>query len=781
VGNIFQRDPFPDNRIPVTRFDPVARNLIRFWPNANTAGNAITAVNNYVRTDGNRTNKDTFSVRLDHHFNSRNRIFGRVNYDDSPIDRAVAYGKDNPGSPGSGFQIFERRNGIIEDTHTFTPTLLGTFRYSFTRLGNFRTLYSQGFDPGTLGFPASFVQSVEPRGFPVIRPTGYSDLGNSSIIRLGNNVHAWQAQALKTFSKHTLRTGFEFRVIQFNNYQPADASTLFTFSNTWTQGPNAAQAGPDTGHGFASFVLGIAGGSVQRVPRVAQQSRYYAVYLQDDWRLTPRLTLNLGLRYDYETPRNDRFNQLANFDFNAQPPLRGAGPGALAYVGAGGLSRYQADPDRNNFAPRIGLALKLTPKTVVRTGGGIFFAANTGVGTGGAAFGVSGFEASTTVVTSLDGVTPVTFLSNPFPSGYNTPSGNRLGAATLLGQSIAFFDRGNRIPYSAQWNFNIQRELPGALLFEVGYAGSRGVKFPQARTLNQIPDSALALGADLRTQVPNPFFGQITSGPLSSATVARAQLLRPYPHFDAVTSSLATWAGANYHALQTKLERRYAHGLTLLASYTFSKMIDDTTGVWAGEALGGGGFQNWNNLRADRSVSELDQTHRLVLTGVYELPFGRNLRGPAGKIVKGWEIGAIASALSGGPIGIGSAVNNTFSQGGGQRPNWTGVSTRLANPTPDRWFDTAQFSNPLSYAFGNAGRTFAGSRSDGTARVDLTLSKNTPLTERMVLQFRAEFFNISNMPRFAPPNVSFGAAPFGVVSAMGDSARIVQFGLKLNY
>lgn len=219
----------------------------------------------------------------------------------------------------------------------------------------------------------------------------------------------------------------------------------------------------------------------------------------------------------------------------------------------------------------------------------------------------------------------------------------------------------------------------------------------------------------------------------------------------------------------------------MLVSYTFSKMIDDATGVWNGEALGGGGFQNWNNLRADRSISELDQTHRFVATAVYELPFAKSLRGVAGKALKGWEVGAIASTYSGGPLGIASAVNNTFSQGGGQRPNWTGVSSRLSNPTPDRWFDTAQFSAPPAYTFGNAGRTFSGSRSDGTGRVDMTLNKTTALREKLTLQFRAEFFNIANTPRFAPPNVSSGSAPFGVVSAMGDSSRIVQFGLKLNY
>ena len=216
-----------------------------------------------------------------------------------------------------------------------------------------------------------------------------------------------------------------------------------------------------------------------------------------------------------------------------------------------------------------------------------------------------------------------------------------------------------------------------------------------------------------------------------------------------------------------------------LASYTYSKMMDYATGQFAGESLGGGGFQNWNDLRADWSVSSLDQTHRLVLNTVYELPFGKELKGAAGKLVPGWEVGVIYTAASGGPLGVSAATNNTFSQGGGQRPNWTGVNTRLDNPTPNRWFDTSQFSSPPPYTFGNAPRTFSGSRSHGIEQMDLSLHKNTVLTEKLRLQFRAEFFNLSNSPRFAPPNVNFGAAAFGVVSAQTNQPRIIQFGLKL--
>jgi hypothetical protein len=210
-------------------------------------------------------------------------------------------------------------------------------------------------------------------------------------------------------------------------------------------------------------------------------------------------------------------------------------------------------------------------------------------------------------------------------------------------------------------------------------------------------------------------------------------------------------------------------------------MIDYATGTWAGETLGGGGIQNWNNVRADRSVAELDQTHRFVFNGVYEIPLGKGLHGPAGAALKGWQLGAIWSVFSGGPLGNAAAVNNTFSQGGGQRPNWSGISPEIANPTPDHWFDTSQFSSPPPHTFGNAARTLSGNRAAMTKEVDISFSKTTRIREKLEVQLRADCFNLTNTPHFDPPNVSLGNPLFGVVSSQGNQARIVQFALKLKY
>ena len=402
-----------------------------------------------------------------------------------------------------------------------------------------------------------------------------------------------------------------------------------------------------------------------------------------------------------------------------------------------------------------------------------------GVGGAGANFGVSGFSAVTSMVTSLDGVTPYRYLSNPYPEGLVAATGSKLGSATLLGQAVSTTDRGNYVPYSAQWNFDIQRELPMSILFDIGYAGNRGIGFQQDRSINTLPDSALAMGAALRNQVANPFYGKISSGILAQKTVSQAQLLRPYPQFDTITSVNNSWANSRYHALQVKMEKRYARGLTILGAWTFSKLMDYGVGAFGGETLGGASFQNWNNLKGEWGTSTSDQTNRLVLNAVYELPFFKNSKGVLHHALGGWQVGAIGSFISGGPLGMGAAVNNTFSQGGGQRPNWNGTNPSVSNPTVDKWFDTSAFSAAPAYTYGTAPRTFNGLRAAGARNVDATVSKTFQLFEKLRLQFRGESFNFANTPRFAPPNQTFGNALFGQVTSQLNQPRVVQFGLKL--
>jgi hypothetical protein len=511
-------------------------------------------------------------------------------------------------------------------------------------------------------------------------------------------------------------------------------------------------------------------------------TKYYALFLHDNYKVTSRLTVNVGIRWEYETPRTDRFDQFANFNFSAVPPVTAPGlnlHGALSYVGINGVSRYQSDPDRNNVAPRLGFAYRVGDKTVIRGGAGIFFADNWGVGTGSTGFGSNGFFATTSIVTSLDGATPIVTLSNPFPSGLVKPTGNKLGPATQLGQPVDFYNRGNATPYSGSWHLSIQRNLGREMLLEVGYTGSRGLKMPISVQLNQLPDADLALGAQLRTLVPNPFYPQISIGTLASPTVAYAQLLLPFPQFGQVTSDVADLATSSYHALEVKFEKRYSHGLTVLGSYTYSKNMDIGIGAFSGDAISAGVIQNYNYLRGEWAPSALDQTQRFIGNTVYELPFLKDQKGIAGHILGGWEAGVILSLYTGSPLGISESTSTTFAQGGNQRPNWTGVSAALSNPTPQQWFNTAQFTLAAPYTFGNAARTLGGLRSDGLKQVDLSINKMVTIHERLKLQIRADCFNLTNTPQFAPPATALGAAGFGSISAQNNQPRIVQAALKL--
>jgi len=796
----FLRDQFPGNVIPRNRWNPVFVKMLEYIPAPNAVGNANTGAGNFVTTAANRISKDTFSVRLDHQLNERQRLSGRFNFDNTPINRPDYYG--NIASPTFGGQVFKRRNFGLDYTVTFSPSLVGSFLFSFTRLENNRRPFSFGFDITGLGFPAALKPQLIPESFPTITVAGMGGsfsipnsgtanlLGGNDLISFGDNTASWVGSLTKTLARHTLKFGGETRLLRPNYWQFPDGAINFTFAQNFTQGPNpTAAAAASTGFGFATFMLGIGAGTYNRAASLASQVKYYGGYLQDDWKLTDKLTLNLGLRYEYETPRTERYNQLTNFDFNATPPLTAAGlnlKGALSFVGVNGNSREQWNPDRNNFSPRLGFAWNVAPKTVIRGGGGIFYAAMTGVGGASGAFGVSGFEASTTLVTSLNGVTPLNFLDNPYPTGINQPTGSSLGAATLLGQNVRFVDRNLRQSYSTQWNLNVQRELPGGLLAELGYAGNRGLKLQQDLELNQLPDSALALGDGLRVTAPNPFAGQITTGTLAAATVTRAQLLRPYPHFLSIVSANAAFASSSYHAAIASLQRRFSQGLTLNGSYTFSKLIDLALGQFAGETLSNAGFQNNNNLRADRSLSALDAPHRLVVNGLYALPFGEgrrfNPKGVAGAVLNGWEASAIYTYQSGGPLAFSSATNTTFAQGGGQRPNLIG-DPKLADGERalTRWFNTAAFAAPPAFTFGSAPRSLGSVRSDGISGIDFSVVKNTRLYENVRLQFRSEFFNLTNTVRFAPPNTSFGSAAFGQVTVQSNQPRVIQFALKLIY
>lgn len=797
-GSGYTRQAFPGNIIPKGVLNPIAAKMATYFPKPNINTLAGSHADNYVLATANPIHENEVTARVDHVFSDKTSMFARYSFNNTPDIRPNPYGPGNVGGGGAlGPQVFNRHNAVVQVDHTFSPTLLATIRTAFDRLTNSRQPASIGFDISTLGFPAQLADEIgPPAAFPAIAISGYGitgsvpnetlgyALGETGEIQGFMNTFAIQGNITKTLGRHELKTGTDLRLIQANVLQTADNSTGFAFSAAFTQGPNPTQASTTAGDALASFLLGTPdSASVNPSPALALESKYSAVYVQDDWKVLNNLTLNLGFRYEYETPFTERFNRLSNFDPSAAVPLTGvpALHGALTFVGVNGQSRYDTTAYADHLEPRFGFAWHILTNTVVHGGGGLFWDTLWGCcGEQSSNYGISGFTAATPMVTTLNGVTPYDTISNPYPTGLNAATGSSLGTATLLGQSISAPERDLKTPYTEQWNFGIQQQLAQNLSIDLTYVGTHSLHDPGTATLDQLPDSALSLGNALNTLVPNPFYGQIATGQLSRPQVSQAQLLRPYPQFTQV-SSLRNWAQSRYNALEVMLAKRYSSGFSLQVGYTWSKMIDQGSGSFSGESLGGGAIQDWNNLQAETSTSLLDQTNRVVGDVIYAFPFYRNQSGIVGHLLGGWTISALPSFISGDPLGITSATNSTDSQGGGQRPNWNGKDPALSNHTVAKWFDTSDFSTPPAFHFGSTPRTFGNLRSDWIRNIDTSLQKNARLHENLHLQLRVDAFNMDNTPTFAPPNTAFGSADFGVVSAQQNLPRSIQLGVKLLY
>jgi hypothetical protein len=789
------RTAFAGNIIPASLLNPVAVAMAKYFPKPNFAGGGST---NYVLAASSNTREDEYNIRLDHVLTDRTNAFARYSWNNTTLNRPNPFGAGNLGAPAFGPQSFLRKNGVAQVSHSFSPTLLASLRVSAARLTNLRSAVSDGFDITTLGFPSGLSnQFGPPATFPALSIAGVSTTGSvsnqspaNSLGAVGKiagflNTSAVAGSVIKTFSRHNMKTGFDLRLLRANILQSGDNAINFNFTAAFTQGPNANQASTTAGDALASFLLGTpASASANPAIALSIQSKYSALYVQDDWKATDKLTLNLGLRYEYETPYTERYNRLSNFTPGASVPLTGVANlrGALTFPGVNGTNRYDSTAYANHIEPRLGFAWHLSPPTVIHGGGGLFYSTLWGPsGQSPSNYGISGFTAATTMVTSLDGVTPYNTLSNPYPSGLNAASGSSLGNATLLGQSVTAALRTLKAPYVVQWNLGVQQQLASKLSMDLTYVGTQGHHQPINFPLNQLPASALALGSGLNTLVANPFYRQIATGQLAQATVSRGQLLRPYPQFLDVTAANANVGSSRFNAMEVSLQQRLNHGLSLQVAYTWSKTLDQGAGAFSGESLGGSVIQDFNSLGSEMSVSTLDQTNRVVASIIYQLPFFSSQHGVTGRLLGGWTASLLPSFISGGPLGFSTATNSTGSLGGGQRPNWNRRSPALSSRSVTKWFDTSAFSAPAAFTFGNAPRTFSFVRSDWTRNIDLSLQKNIRIVRELNAQFRAEAFNLTNTPQFAPPNTAFGNANFGVVTAQQNQPRSIQFAVKLQY
>jgi hypothetical protein len=779
------RSPFGNNLIPTNRINPVGAKLMSFFPVANRPG----LINNFFSQAGSTSNRNNVSFKIDRRISDRQNLFGRFSWENANHYQNVA--TNSPGFSGG-----RNRSGTIDDSYMIGSWILhGNYGYSYH--ANPRDPLDLTIKPSEIGFPSSLDAVAQFPIFPTVTSTGYAQLGPESSWIIGNKfeTHTWGGDVSRLFGKHTVKFGGTYRLNRASNFRPNNPAGNYTFADGFVRRTFNAAGGGDA---MASMLLGLpTGGQIRSEPNLALQVKYSAFYVQDDWKVNDRLTLNLGLRWDTDYPQTERFDRASWFDLNAKLPLTvpGVPPlvGGLVFAGSRtqGAPRGVRDVDWNNFGPRIGFAYKVNSRIVVRSGFGVFYAPTTGIGPNATNAGALGFNALTPVTSSIDGGrTPYATLSNPFPDGFIAPENGQNGLVSFIGQGINGNFRYDRVPYSAQWNFNVQYELPDNMLLDVAYAGNAGIKLQANSNHNQIPDSALTLGDGLNTVVPNPYLGYVPAATnLGRATTTRGQLLRPYSWLTGLTQQWGAMAHSSYHALQTKFRKRYSNGLQFLAAYTFSKTIDDVSSVAGFLGDQNPGYTNNNRRDLDRSISASHIPHNLTFNFQWELPIGKgrmllNRGGLANHFLGGWVLNGIASIQSGSPISIDSRVNTTASQGGGQRPNSTGISSRSSASTKERinsWFNNAAFVDVPPFTFGNVGRFLPDNPGPGLHNWDISILKDFTITERFRLQFRTEMFNAFNLVNFRNPGgITFGQPNFGVITAT-DPARVIQFGLKLYY
>jgi hypothetical protein len=673
-------------------------------------------------------------------------------------------------------------------------------RYTLTRFITGNDVYQEDFDLAALGFSSNYVnqiKAVDPRYYklPNMSVSGYSSLGGvASRNSVATDIHELAVNFTSMLGAHALRYGMAYRIYRRNNYNFGNSAGNLSFDTTWTRGPLDNSPSAPIGQGFAQFMYGIpGGGSFTIQDSYADQSKVPAFFIQDDWKLSRTFTLSLGFRYERPSPTTERFNRsvrgfdtsvlnpihaqaLANYARNPIPQVpvsafRAAG--GLTFAGVNGQPRELWKTDQNLMMPRIGFAWTVTPKTVLRGGYGIFFDA---LGVVNSNVNQTGFSQSTDLVASLDnGQNYAATIGNPFPSGFVAPLGAAGGLSTNVGNGISFFNSDLTSSYMQRWQFGVQRELARNTLIEVSYVGNRGTRMGVTRDLNPVPAQYLSTSPFrdqaaidfLSAAVPNPFYPLLPRTNLAGTNVSRSQLLRPYPHYSGVsmTENIGyPW----YHSLQVRGEKRFSNGLNTTLSYTWSKTM---------EALG---FLNAIDPRLEEVISSQDRTHRLAVTAMYELPFGRGklIAGPnnavVSKLIGGWQVQGIYTGQSGAALGFGNSI-------------FLGDLKNIPLPRdqrrPERWFNIdAGFNRNNAQQLGSNLRTFpsrfSGVRADGPNNWDLSAIKNTRIKEGVSLQFRAEAINALNHPQFTAPNTNPVSTAFGTVTGEFAWPRVIQFGLK---
>jgi hypothetical protein len=783
ADGVWQRDAFAANTVPASRWDAAAQAVLNRYPSPNvfTATGGEATANNYRRLGNDDTVANQFDGRLDRHFGVRQRVFVRYSFlrDHTQPTTPLPDGSGNLSAGAIGNTTTHAGSLAAEHTWTVSPRVVNQLRFGRTWRRFERT-------SGRLGQPlnqATQIPNLPATSFADVLPTyeiaGLQQLGPpaSGNARLTTTVTQFIDNLSFVRRGHSLKVGMDARLQTLDVLQPPHPAGWFQFTDIFTGGLSPAGAvQANTGHAFGSFLLGqVTRFSLDSQPAVIQpRARIAEFFLQDDWRINRRLSLNLGVRYTLNFPSTVVDNQGAVFNLHTQK---------LERLGSQGAPRTARDLEWANFAPRAGFAFKAADSLVLRGGYGMTWIEQAGITT---PFTTPLFPFIQTLgQQTLDNITPAFVLSQG-PAVSIRPFDPNAG----LGQGVFGVQRDNGSGYAQQWNLTLQKTFGENWSLEAGYLGSKLTRLgvPDVN-LNQLTVEQLGLGAQLTQQVANPYLGQIPANTsLGAPTVARGQLLRPYPRFATVALYRNNVGHSTYHAFQSRLEKRFSRGLTLTAAYTFSRLIDDAGAVFDSAVLAGpaANFQAADsfNKRLEKDVSTGNLPHVLSAGFVYELPFGRGrartLAGWREVLAGGWQWAGIARAQSGSPLAVTQTTNlNGFAGFGIQRPN------RVADPalpagerTTARWFDAAAFRPAAQFTIGNSSRNPV--VGPGYRTLDLMLGKTFRLSERMGLEFRMEAFNATNTPPLGNPNASFGNAAFGTIANALDP-RVYEFVLKLHF
>jgi len=723
--NPFTQTPFPGNQIPDFFINPIGKAIAALYP----LPNRNVPFANFASSPTSRDRNDHFDARLNHSFTRSSELVVRYSFSDRELFEPFT-GPTFPSVPGFGDTVPRRgQNFLVSETHIFSPRLVNEARFAFNRVAAAVTQENSGTSINKqVGLP-DFATNPRDLGLSFITISGFSPLGDEFNNPQQSETNVFQVLDGATYTRgnHLLKFGFDFRAIKQNAFRDVQSRGFLTFSNF-----------AFTGNALADLLLGfptVTGGAhLDNPQRLRTES--YGFYVNDSFRIRPNLTLSAGLRYEYNSPPVDENDRATLFD---------PATGSLVAVGTNGVPRSGFDSDKNNFAPRLGLAWTLGQKgeTVVRAGYGVYFDQSSLAPSEGLYFNSPFFNFN--LFFTIPNVLTLS-LNDPFPSFFPVP----------LPKSAFGFQRDLRTPYLQHWNVSVQRELGKSRVFELAYVGSKGTKLITARDINQPRPSLIS---------PN---------------------LRPLPQFDDITFEESS-ANSNYNSLQARFEQRLDFGLSILSSYTWSKSIDNASSFFS--SAGDPNFpQDSLNTKAERGRSNFDVRHRFSLSYGYDLPFGKGRRFLAGDgflpaILTGWQTFGIVTVQTGRPftaalqmdIDQSNTGRSTLGFGANDRPNIVG-NPDLSHRTPDQWFNTAAFAFPAFGSFGDAGRnTLEG---PGYVNFNTSVMKTTKLTESLGLQFRAEAFNLFNHPNFNLPDNFLGSPTFGrILSA--QSPRHIQFGLKL--